>query len=156
MLQHAPALRHTLERVAGARAQAQAVEAARADLQQQTGREPFVIAANYATAGLMAFYLPDHPPVGCASALKPGGRKSAYDFFADTDLSDPQRWGRPVVLVGWGGSAAWWHDALILTDVTAAPATRQDVNKTIFIGTDYAGPRARPPSRPPDAESRPR
>jgi 4-amino-4-deoxy-L-arabinose transferase-like glycosyltransferase len=148
MLAHVPALRHTLERVSGSRPQAQAVAAVRADLQQQTGREPFVIAVNYATAGLMAFYLPDHPSVCCASALKPGGRKSAYDYFADTDLSNPQHRGRPVVLVGWGGSAAWWNDALTLADVTAAPATRQDANKTIFIGTDYAGPRAQPPSRP--------
>jgi hypothetical protein len=134
-----------MERVSGARRQAQVVAAVRDQLEHQTGHKPFIIATDYATAGLMAFYLPDHPSVCCVSALRAGGRKSAYDYFADTDLSDPGRWGRPVVLLGWGGSVAWWGEHL---GVAVAPAAQQDANKTIFTVAAYAGLRERQPAPP--------
>ncbi|MEZ6318854.1 MAG: glycosyltransferase family 39 protein [Phycisphaerales bacterium] len=75
-------------------------------LRDQTGREPFVVSEHYGRASQLAFYLPGHPTVYCASALV-GGRKTQYDLWPETDLTNPQTLatlrGRPAL--PWAGRA---------------------------------------------------
>lgn len=95
-LGHAPVIGKLipLDRVSGARDLARAVDAVRA-----THPQAPIIAAHYQTTARLAFYLPDHPPVRCASAFL-GDRASSYDHFADTRLDDPALLAREVILVG--------------------------------------------------------
>ena len=63
----------------------------------EDGREPLVITEYYQTAALDAFYLPGHPTVYDAGTSL-GARPTAYDFWKDTNLSDPSIRGRNTVL----------------------------------------------------------
>ena len=71
------------------------VEAAR----KEGDPPPLVITPYYMTAALDAFYLPGHPTVYNAGTPL-GARMTAYDFWPDTDLSDPALAGRNAVLHG--------------------------------------------------------
>jgi hypothetical protein len=63
------------------------------------GREPMVISQFYGRASQLSFYLPGQPTAFC-SGSRMGGRKSQYDLWPHTDLSDPALAGRPAVLLG--------------------------------------------------------
>lgn len=90
-----------LSRLMGADVQALHVSRLLAGLRDETGQEPFVIAAHYGRASQQAFYLPGRPRgmVTCASA-RLGGRRTQYDYWPQTSLDDPARLGRPAVLLG--------------------------------------------------------
>ena len=98
-----------VERVSGARALASAVNDAQASIPGA-----HIIATRYDLAALLAYYLPDHPPVSSASAFL-GDRASGYDHFADTRLDNPALVGQPVVLVG-GSERKWSRSRVQLVD----------------------------------------
>jgi undecaprenyl-diphosphatase len=91
----------------GARLQAQRVDHVRRQIAEKQGQLPVLISDHYGDTSQLAFYLPDHPRVFCAGHLL-GRRKSAYDFFADQNLKDPELLGRTVLLIH--GSEKRWQD----------------------------------------------
>lgn len=90
-----------LSRLMGADLQARHASRLLATLRDETGLEPFVIAAHYGRASQQAFYLPGRPrdTVTCASA-RLGGRRTQYDYWSETSLDHPARLARPAVLLG--------------------------------------------------------
>lgn len=106
MLARLPVLGKTVQRgvltkMTGHRAAAGPVQAARDAARVRTGREPLLVARYYMTAALYAFYLPDHPVVFNAGTQL-GKRRTAYDYWADTDLTSPTLLGRDALLDGVG------------------------------------------------------
>jgi hypothetical protein len=101
----------------------------------QTGREPLVVADSYWQASLLAYYMRQHPTVYSA-ASRIGSRKSAYDYFVDTDLSDPRLLRRTMVMLG--AAPDIWAEAFKFERVESVPNL-----PGIFVGTNYAGPRMR-------------
>ena len=90
-----------MHRLSGSRALA-----ARVEMVLEEAGGGVVIAERYDTASLLAFYMEGHPRVLCASAAI-GDRKTAYDFFDDTDLETVIGGGvAHAVLVG-GGERKW-------------------------------------------------
>ena len=77
----------------------------------ETGEVPLLITHRYDTSSLLAYYLPGHPRVFSARSDL-GGRRSAYDFFPDTNLRDPRLIGRPALL--FRGKAKRWKEAFLL------------------------------------------
>ncbi len=128
---HIPADR-ALKRVTGHRQLAGAVEKIAGAVRKETGLQPFIVAAGYSRASLLAFYMPGHPSVRCGSPFL-GGRESAYDFFADTSLSDPDLLGRPAILVG--ATQAAWDEALYFDTLV-----RSGYPGRIFAAYGYGGP----------------
>ncbi len=63
-----------------------------------TTDHPIIVTGSYGETALLAFYLPGQPVVYTAMSYL-GGRKSSYDFFADTNLADLKLVGKPMVLV---------------------------------------------------------
>ena len=121
-----------LHRVSGHRAWAADVGDLVEATRQRTGRQPLIVTGHYGRAALLAYYLPGRPSVACAASLARGSR-SAYDFFADTDLRAAARLGQPAVMVG--HPAAFWQRALRF-------GTFEQIGPGRFIGLDYRGPRA--------------
>lgn len=87
-------------RLTGADEMGRAAWVLRQDLHNETGREPFVMAAHYGRASLLAYYMPGQPDVYCPSSLTPGGRTTAWDFWPELDINDPALLTRPAVVVG--------------------------------------------------------
>lgn len=75
------------------------LQAARDRVTAELGQPPFLITQRYTAASVMAFYLPDNPRVFCAQRAF-GGRKTAYEYFDDTDLRLPELHGRPALVMG--------------------------------------------------------
>jgi hypothetical protein len=98
----------------GHRAAAAAVHQHRQALAERTEVEPIIITDRYQPAGLLAFYLPDQPRTWCAHHHF-GGRKTQYDYFADTDLDDAELRGRPALLIG--ARPGRWEEILPLVEV---------------------------------------
>lgn len=95
---------------------------------------PLLISSHYQKASLLAFGLSDHPSVFSAvSAL--GGRPSPYDFFPDTDLTDPMLVGRPALLIG--GSPTKWAAAFDVGEVFRL----SEGDPTVFGTLRFGGPR---------------
>jgi len=120
------------DRLWGARDLAVQVGQLRAQVRAASGQEPLIIASNYAYASYVAFYLPDHPIVYAAPPYL-GWRRSTYDFWDDTDMTDPALHGRPAILVGADPQA--WHGAIMIGDIrtiTLAPTS-------LFVGMNYQG-----------------
>jgi len=98
-----------IERITGMREHAAHTQRALDQLREDTGLEPFVITDHYGRASLLAFYLEGQPVVYCNSALV-GGRKTQYDLWPETNLTNPATLGllrgRPAVLFG-GPERTW-------------------------------------------------
>jgi 4-amino-4-deoxy-L-arabinose transferase-like glycosyltransferase len=76
-------------------------------LRARTGLEPFVVSSHYGRASQMAFYLPGRPTTYCTSDLLGPGRRTQYDYWADTDLRrQTSLSGRPAVALG-ADEASW-------------------------------------------------
>ena len=106
-------------------------------LKKETGQDPFIVASTYGRAALLAFYMNGHPSVASADSYM-GGRESSYDYFPDTDLSDPGLLGRPAVLFD---NAQWvWEKALYFQVIerTRTPRTRYD--GPLYRAYEYRGP----------------
>ncbi len=127
-----------LHRVSGFEQAAMQVHELRKQVRTETGTDPLLIAARYQRTALMAFYLPDQPVVYCAQAHL-GSRETGYDYFADTDLTDPALHGRPVILIG--SSRQRWHDAFDLDPLQAGPTTA--AGDRLYHAPRFGGPRPR-------------
>lgn len=122
-------------RISGHGAYAASVEAVRAEV----GEGALVIADQYTRAALLAYYLPDRPRV-CSATSFLGGRRSSYDYFADTSLHDPSLTGRDAVLVG--ATPEKWMEAFGFEAVEVR-AARDGKRAAIYLGRDYKGPTPR-------------
>lgn len=122
-----------LHRLAGHRERARQVEAA-LEVERTRGAEPLVLATSYGETSLLAYYLPSHPRVLCASHAF-GGRETAYDYFADTALDAPSLRGRTAVLVG--APAAAWSRAFDLPCGDPRPAP-----DGLLVTPCFGGPRS--------------
>jgi hypothetical protein len=94
-------------------------------LRASTGMEPFILSTHYSRASQIAFYMPGHPTVYCCQGFMPDGRKTQYDFFADTDLRREdviaRLKGRPALLL-----EAWPHHDFSAVFDTITIAQRLD------------------------------
>jgi 4-amino-4-deoxy-L-arabinose transferase-like glycosyltransferase len=119
-------------------------------VQLRDGVAPLIFTDHYSRASSIAYYLPGQPRVFSATS-RLGGRRSAYDFFPDTDLTSPELRSKNVVLVGgfvhFEGPNRRWHEAFSFRDITPAMingkmgpqrAKYRDLN--IWIASDYQGP----------------
>lgn len=70
-------------------------------LAERRPREPFVLTQHYGRAAQLEFYMRGHPLVLCASAFVPGGRRSQYDYWPQTDLRGAMHLlGKDALIVG--------------------------------------------------------
>lgn len=128
-----------LKRVTGFKELANSVDAAAKELAEDTGRQPFLIASTYGRAALLAFYGQGHPRV-CSADSYMGGRESSYDYFADTDLANPQLLGRPAILLG---NEQWvWEKALYFQVIE-----RSRHPGRVYFAYEYRGPWREPHTR---------
>jgi hypothetical protein len=136
-LRNIEGLRRAAIRASGAKANGLAV----ADLVRHhtdaTSRPPLLIADRYQEASLIAFYMSDHPRVYSAASHM-GARPNAYDFFEDTDLSDPAIVGRDAFL--FGASRDEWSHGFLFATIEPVPNRRNT-----FLVTDFRGPRLASP-----------
>ncbi len=128
-----------VQRMTGMRTHAAAVHDRLDALAEQTGDDPFVIAEHYGRASQLAFYLPGHPTVYCASASV-GGRRTQYDVWPETDLANPvvneALRGRAAVMLG-GRRAQWAASFDPVYDLGPLPGEPK-ANRTAWVGYDYA------------------
>lgn len=127
-----------LSRMTGMREHAQAAQTILDELQSQTGQQPLIITEHYGRASQLAFYLKDHPTTYCISALV-GGRKTQYDMWTSTDLTNPQTLaplqGRPALLMG--GRISQWTPAFDqVKDIGQLDSEPID-NRTSYIGHNF-------------------
>jgi len=127
-----------LYRMTGMRAHAKDAQRVIDELRASTGLEPLVMSEHYGRASQLAFYLPGRPTVYCTSA-QVGGRKTQYDMWAWTDLSNPDTLapllGRPGIL--FGGRPDEWTPAFDhLTDIGPLDAEPKH-HKTTYTGTNF-------------------
>lgn len=127
-----------LYRMTGMRDHAADAQRVLDQLRAQTGKEPLVMSEHYGRASQLAFYLPGHPVVYCTSA-QVGGRKTQYDMWKQTDLSDPDTLapllGRPGLL--FGGRPDQWSCAFTdLTDIGQLDAEPKD-HRTTYTGLNF-------------------
>jgi 4-amino-4-deoxy-L-arabinose transferase-like glycosyltransferase len=126
--------RLAIHRIYGHHDFAAKIEAFATRVRQQTGEKPFILADSYWRASLLAFYLPGKPVVFSA-ASHIGSRKSSYDYFADTDLTDPRLFGRPTLLIG--AAAEIWEKAFRFEKLEKLSSTEFP---PVFWGSGYHGP----------------
>jgi undecaprenyl-diphosphatase len=135
-----------ITRITGMREHAQATQLALDKLQQQTNLEPFIITSHYGRASLLAFYLDNHPTIYCASAHI-GGRRTQYDLWAHTDLTNPRTHeslrDRPALIFGASPSA--WSSAFESISEIAPLESEPKENQSTFAATRYTGFPARSP-----------
>jgi hypothetical protein len=127
-----------ISRLMGADQMAAHVARLQTDLRTQTPNvEPLVISQFYGRASQLAFYLPGHPTVYC-SGSRMGGRKSQYDLWPHTDLSNPALAGRSAVLLGDADQDWSWG----FTSVTPRGKLDGDRkrNREAFTALEYTPP----------------
>lgn len=105
-------------------------------LRDRTALEPIIIAQQYGRASLLAFYMPGRPVVRCSSMLQ-GGRKTQYDLWPDTTLTDPALLGRPAVLVG--GRLDQWQPAFETVESIGQLEGETKRGRETFIGLAFRG-----------------
>jgi hypothetical protein len=122
-----------LDRITGHRDWAMDVNALRATCAAELGEPPEIMAAKYQTSSLLAFYLPD-PPMRVYNANHwLGGRRTAYDFFPDTNLEDEALHGRTFLL--FGADAQRWDRAFKFDSIE-----KLDGPETVFLARGFRGP----------------
>jgi 4-amino-4-deoxy-L-arabinose transferase-like glycosyltransferase len=120
-------------RVSGHQAFARRVDAAK----KASGA--FLVTSHYSDAALLAYYIPDHPPVRSASFFLEG-RLTSYDFFEDTSLHDRALLGGSAVLIG--ATAEQWSRAFRFDSVQQSSVPGSQKPELLF-GTNYNGVGAR-------------
>ncbi|MDB5296104.1 MAG: hypothetical protein JWO31_2087, partial [Phycisphaerales bacterium] len=126
----AHALRGPLRRIAGHREAAAELAEVLGAVRTPDGRPPLIVARYYMTAAEYAFYLPGHPTVYNAGRLL-GKRPSSYDFWHETDLTDPALAGRTAVLDGRGSKG--WEEILRFDSVAPLAGGRA------YLGRGFRG-----------------
>jgi 4-amino-4-deoxy-L-arabinose transferase-like glycosyltransferase len=125
-------------RLMGAPLLARDVGALAEELRERTGQEPFYVAEHYGRASLLAFYLPGHPVVYCSSSAMDEGRKTQYDYWADTDLTDMAvLGGRPAVCLG--KTRERWEEAFEEVEERGRLAHEPKKDRLVFLGLVYRG-----------------
>lgn len=120
-------------RITGRADDAALLHAHRQQLTDELGQQPAVVTSKYDQSAALAFYLPGRPStVYCGQHLL-GARRTPYDDFPDTDLSDPALLGRPFILVGYTPAA--WQTAMRFDSFAAI-----DAEKNWWLGIGYRGP----------------
>jgi 4-amino-4-deoxy-L-arabinose transferase-like glycosyltransferase len=125
-----------------------------ARLKSETGLEPFYIAQHYGRASILAYYIPGHPSVKCSSS-RMAGRRTNYDYWADTDLDDPSLLGRPAVLIG--ALLEQWTPLFDRVVPIERLSGEHKKDRLAFVGYGYKGwPGVAPVTpRPPDPSASP-
>lgn len=112
------------------------VEAWRAALAEQTGREPMVIAMHYGAASHLAFYLSGQPATFCTQS-RFGGRPTNHDYWPVTNLDRADLLGRDAILIG-GIPEQWAKIFTRVEDLGIVPGLeRRGVRG--FRGLEYRG-----------------
>jgi hypothetical protein len=133
-----------VSRIAGQVDEARRMDAVR----QSLGDEGLLLMADkYQTAGLAAFYMQGQPRVFCGQRYL-GSRATQYDYFTDTDLSDPALIGRSFLLIG--ADHDRWADGFRFesireVDVGASAGAGAGAGGAaswgrVWIGSGYGGP----------------
>lgn len=123
-------------RLIGARDQARHVEELTASLRDQTGLDPLIIVQHYGQASRLAFYLTGRPVVYCSSSFM-GGRMTQYDYWTDTDLTDPALIGRPGVLIG--AVEEQWQGVFAAVEPIGQIRGETKRDRQSFLGTGFKG-----------------
>lgn len=123
-------------------------------IRTSTGREPFVMCDHYGRTSQLAFYLPDHPIVYCAS-VPLGGRSTQYDLWVETDLANPETrsrlLGRPALLIG-GNDTPWSRGFEGVTRVGPLEGEPKPEGKSAFIADRFIGFPQPAPSTPAESD----
>ena len=114
-------------------------DALRKSLADETGLDPFIISAHYGRSSILAYYLPDRPSIVYAGSAYVGGRKSQYDFWPETDLTDLDTLaGRPAILLG--ETIEDWQPAFErVVQIDNVPSDHKGDRRTLFLGYGYLG-----------------
>lgn len=105
-------------------------------LETQTGQKPFVIAQHYGRASQLAFYLQNKPTVYCSSSLM-GGRKTQYDLWRHTDLTQAiNLLGKPAILLG-ATQEQWQHVFEHVEPI--GPLKGDHKQRPAFVGHNFLG-----------------
>lgn len=124
-------------RLTSARPVAEDVAELKRVLRDRTDQEPFVIAQHYGRASQLAFYLPGRPIVYCSSSLM-HGRRTQFDYWAQTDLGNLARLGgRPAVLVG--SPAPKWAPAFARVEPIGPLVHDHKKGRFVSFGYAYRG-----------------
>lgn len=145
-------------RLRGAKVMAAHVDRLMDDLQQQTGKEPFVVAQHYGRTSQLSYYLRARSraqadaAAGRNSAAYPaicgmvqtGGRRSQFDIWPHTRMDQLQLLGRPAVIVT--SVQPWvvdqWRQLFALVEPIPGGKLQgeQKVDRSAYLGYDYRGP----------------
>lgn len=134
-----------IRRFVGQRQAAAQLSRALATVTTPDGRAPLIVAQHYMNASLYAFYLPDHPVVFDADTFL-GKRPTTFDIWEDTDLRNPELYGRTLLLDG--QSDVPWERAFVFSRKIA-------VDGRYWLAMDYEGPRVDHPRNVAAAVSQP-
>jgi 4-amino-4-deoxy-L-arabinose transferase-like glycosyltransferase len=108
-------------------------------LRGETGKEAFIVALHYGRAAHLAFYTPGRPTVYCSSALMLEGRRTQYDYWAETDLRRADGLaGRPAVLVG-GKTAEDWGACFERVELVRTLDGDGKRGRPAFLGYGFKG-----------------
>ncbi len=147
-----------LHRFTGMREHAAAVQSALDTIRRDTGREPFIMTDHYGRASQLAFYLPGHPTVYAASSMI-GGRRTQYDLWPETDLTNPDTiarlTGRPALLLGSIGAKRWSLGFDGLSEIGPLPGEPKPADRTAFTAAAFRGFDPLPATDPTDAPEQP-
>jgi len=127
-----PKIEHSLvKRFTGHREDAAELEKTLATIQTPDGQPPLIVARHYMQAGLYSFYLPGHPTVFTAGKYL-SKRSTTFDQWKDTDLTNPQLFGRTLLLDGEGDVK--WEEGLLFD-------RREPIDGgNYFLAYNYRGP----------------
>lgn len=128
-------IKRASKRNTGARQHALDVAAIAEAHRDAAGRLPLLIASRYQEASLLAYYMPGHPIVFCAGSHL-GSRRTAYDFFADTNLADPALRGRTALFIG--GDLEDWKQGFHFASIESVPGS------DVRLVNDFEGPTGEP------------
>ena len=118
------------------------------ELRRAGGGEPMIIAQHYGRASQLAFYGaptgdsgPEAPrPIVYSSSSFMAGRQTQYDYWDDTDLTDPALRGRSGVLVG--ATREQWEHLFARVEPIGSLAGETKADREAFLGSGF-----RPPKR---------
>ncbi len=108
-------------------------------LRSETGKEAMIVALHYGRAAHLAFYTPGRPTVYCSSALMLEGRRTQYDYWAETDLRHADGLaGRPGVLVG-GKTVEDWEPYFERVELVGTLDGDGKRGRPAFLGYGFKG-----------------
>lgn len=125
-------------RAMSARPFAASIQTQRDLVAEKTGATPFLLTAHYGRAAQLAFYLPDHPVVYCASS-RIGGRIVQQDYWADTSLDDKALIGRTAIIIGPDHLQPAWSGAFEQIDKLKPLVGEHKKDYMALVGRGFKG-----------------